>query len=416
MPNHKISIIGGTLWGNRGAEAMLETSIGEVQKRCPNAEFGIFSYYSKEDRALLTDDRIHVFDSSPAKLVTRLFPLALLQGVFLLFGVKLPLPKDLVFLRDSDVLLDVGGITFNDSRLKYLPFNVLTILPAMLMRTPVVKLAQAMGPFHNPLNRFVSRLMLSSCKLIFARGAQTAIHLENLKLPKDQWQSAADIAMIYDETYSLTRENIDKIDSLISELQTSPRVISISPSALVLKKKGDAYLDLLTKLMESAADDETRFVVFPNASRASSEGNHNNDLLVVKQLRETAQRNLSSALFEYIQWVDYDINNAGVRRITSASNLLVTSRFHAMISGLVCKTPTLVIGWSHKYLETLADFDLEWAAFNYHTDPEAIIEAAQKMLKQLPEIKAQIARCLPENQRSSAAQFDRLKEVMPWKS
>ena len=413
---HKISIIGGTLWGNRGAEAMLETAIGEVRKRCPDAEFGIYSYYPTADRALITDSSIQVFSSTPKNLVIRLFPLSLIQGFFGFFGIPLPLPKDLTFLRDSDVLLDIGGITFNDSRLKFLPFNVLTILPAMLMKTPVVKLSQAMGPFRNPINRMVSKFMLSNCKLVFARGAKTAEHLEDLKLNPEQWSIAADVAMSFDEAYALTTENDDKVAALVEQMQSTKRVIAISPSVLIFKKKGEIYLGLLTKLIQSIAKPNTRFVVFPNASRASEEGTHNNDIVAIRELRNFAKKQLETEVFDSIDWVDYDINNASVRRMTADADLLVTSRFHAMISGLVCTTPTLVIGWSHKYLETLAGFDMEATAFNYNAEPQIIFEAAQDMLTRLPEIKAQIAAHLPENQRSSAAQFDRLKEGMSWKN
>lgn len=416
MQTRKISIIGGTLWGNRGAEAMLETAIGEVRKRCPEAAFGIFSYYPAEDRHLITDDSIQVFSSTPKKLVLRLFSLSLLQGFFLLFGIRLPLPQDLAFLRDSEVLLDIGGITFNDGRLKYLPFNVLTILPAMLMRTPVVKLSQAMGPFKHPLNRIVSKIMLSSCKLVFARGAKTAEHLEDLNLKPEKWGEAADVAMVFDAAYALTNENEEKVAALVEKLRSAAQAIAISPSVLVYNKKGDSYLQLLVDLIERLANGERRFVVFPNASRASAEGTHNNDLIAIRELRSYAERRLEPAAFDRIDWVDDDINNAIIRRITAEADLLVTSRFHAMISGLVCTTPTLVIGWSHKYLETLAGFGMESAAFDYNSDPEKIIAAAQEMMERLPEIKAQLAHHLPENQRSSAAQFDRLARELLWKN
>lgn len=412
----KISIIGGTLWGNRGAEAMLETTIGEMRKRCPQAEFGIFSYYAPKDRELITDSTIHVFSSKPTKLVGRHFPWSVLQGFFLLFGIKLPLPADMAFLRDSDVLLDIGGITYNDDRLKYLPFNVLTNLPAMLMRTPVVKLAQAMGPFHHPLNRMVSKFMLSRCKLVVARGAKTAEHLKDLKLNPARWITAADIAFSFDPAEALTCENEEKVDALVNQLCSARQRIAVSPSVLVYNKKGESYLDLLTRMIETLDQEGMQFVVFPNASREGLQDTHNNDLVAVDALRTLAQQKLPAELLTRIAWVDYDINNASIRRLTCQADLLITSRFHAMISGLVCTTPTFVIGWSHKYLETLAGFGLESAAMDYNAAPEKILAAVREMTLQLPQIKAQISERLLENQNSSAAQFDHLKDVLQWKN
>jgi len=39
-----IGIIGGTIWGNRGAESMLVTTIGMLRQSQPDAQFVVFSY------------------------------------------------------------------------------------------------------------------------------------------------------------------------------------------------------------------------------------------------------------------------------------------------------------------------------------------------------------------------------------
>jgi colanic acid/amylovoran biosynthesis protein len=412
----KIAIIAGTLWGNRGAQAMLETTIGEMRQRVPQAQFGVFSYYPEQDRALLTDPTIRIFDAKPLTMAAKLFPLALLHRFLRLVGIRLPLAESLAFLRDSQVLCDIGGITFNDERLKYLPFNVLSILPAMLLDTPVVKLSQATGPFENVLNRMASKFFLSRCRLVVARGAITAEHLQRLGIDPARTMVAADIALRYQPDYALTNENTDQVETLLAALETNKQVIAVSPSVLVYKKRGEEYLHLLVDLIESTAADGCIFVIFPNASRASSSKTHNNDLIALQALRRLAQQRLPHALLSSIHWVDYDINYGSIQRIISVCDLLITSRFHAMIAGLTCSTPTLVIGWSHKYQECLAGFEMESAAFDYSADTLQILQAVPAMLSHLAEIRVQLAAHLPENQQSSALQFDRLKEVIPWKN
>lgn len=412
----KIAIIGGTLWGNRGAQAMLETTIGEIRQHLPKAEFGIFSYYPEQDRALLTDRTIRIFDAKPLSLAVKLFPLTLLHRILRLAGIRSPLPESLAFLRDSQVLCDIGGITFNDERLKYLPFNVLSILPAMLLGTPVVKLSQATGPFEHPFNRMVSKFFLSRCRLVVARGAITASHLKKLGIDPARTMVAADIALRYQPAYALTKENEEQVQALLNTLATHQQVIAISPSVLVYKKRGEEYLHLLLDLIESSAADGRAFVIFPNASRAASSKTHNNDLIALRALRNLAQQRLPQSLLSSIHWVDYDVNYGSIQRIISVCGLLVTSRFHAMIAGITCATPTLVIGWSHKYQECLAGFEMESAAFDYSADTQQILQAVPAMLSHLAEIRAQLAEHLPENQHSSASQFDRLKEIITWKN
>ncbi|HET59246.1 MAG TPA: polysaccharide pyruvyl transferase family protein [Chloroflexi bacterium] len=412
----RIAIIGGTLWGNRGAQAMLETTIGEMRQHLPQAEFGVFSYYPEKDRALLSDPTIRIFDARPLTMAAKLFPLALLYRILSFVGIRLPLPESLAFLRDCQVLCDIGGITFNDERLKYLPFNVLSILPAMLLGTPVAKLSQATGPFENPINRMVSKFLLSRCCLVVARGAITASHLKKLGINPAHTMVAADIAMLYKPDYALTTENVQQVEALLNKLTTRRQVIAVSPSVLVYKKRYEEYLHLLLDLIESAAADGREFVIFPNASRASSSKTHNNDLIALRALRRLAQQRLPQTLLSSIHWVDYDINYGSIQRIICACDLLITSRFHAMIAGLTCTTPTLVIGWSHKYQECLAGFEMESTAFDYSADTQQILQAVPAMLSHLAEFRAQLTERLPENQRSSASQFDRLKEIITWKN
>ena len=54
----RISIIGGTFWGNRGAESMLATTIGMISRAFPDARFVVFSYYPEKDRQLVRDNRV----------------------------------------------------------------------------------------------------------------------------------------------------------------------------------------------------------------------------------------------------------------------------------------------------------------------------------------------------------------------
>ena len=47
----RFSLIAATVSGNRGAEAMLETSIGRIRERFPDARFSVFSYYPDDATA-----------------------------------------------------------------------------------------------------------------------------------------------------------------------------------------------------------------------------------------------------------------------------------------------------------------------------------------------------------------------------
>ena len=62
---NKYGVVGGTLWGNRGAEEMVVTTIGRVRERDPGAAFVLLSYFPDRDRELLRDEDVTVVDARP---------------------------------------------------------------------------------------------------------------------------------------------------------------------------------------------------------------------------------------------------------------------------------------------------------------------------------------------------------------
>jgi polysaccharide pyruvyl transferase WcaK-like protein len=59
----------------------------------------------------------------------------------------------------------------------------------------------------------------------------------------------------------------------------------------------------------------------------------------------------SSAVF-----INRDLDPRELRSIIRRADVVVTGRFHGMVSALEVGTPPVVIGWSHKYGEVLDQF------------------------------------------------------------
>jgi polysaccharide pyruvyl transferase WcaK-like protein len=418
-----ISIIGGTIWGNRGAESMLVTVIGKLRETHPGARFNIFTYYPAKDRELVTDESVTILSSKPFSLATRHFLGALILAILKKLDVKAPTGNFFKIARaisKSDLLLDIGGITFSDGREKYLPFNILTIWPAMLLRVPVVKMAQAVGPFRSWLNRLFSKIFLFRCAHIFARGEKTAEFLEELNFPVERFETVSDIAFLYVPEYSLSEENTNKVEELVNSIhqgkKNGKRAIVFSPSILVeqeSKKKRLEYTRKFLDVIKDLGNDSFSYIFIPNATRDSSEKAHNNDLLVIDRIREMAIKGgLPSDLLATVEWVNYDINSASIRKIIGECDVLVTSRYHAMISGLALMIPTIVIGWGHKYRETMNYFDLEKYSLDF-SDPTIDLTATMiEILKKNSVIRNQIKTHLPDVKAKSETQFSYLSRVL----
>src|SRR5690606_15397524 len=173
----------------------------------PDLRFHVFTYYPEDDRRLIDDGRIRLHSSTPMALVAWLLPWSLLFGLLrLLFGRRILRfgPRAVRALGESVALADLAGVSFIDGREKFLPFNLLTLLPAWLLGTPVVKLSQAMGPFKGGANRLLAGFMLPRCAMVWARGARTFEHLRASGFDGVRFQQADDIAFNHRDGYSLS--------------------------------------------------------------------------------------------------------------------------------------------------------------------------------------------------------------------
>ena len=148
----------------------------------PGSEFVVLSPYYKADLQLIDKfQNTHLVKGSPLQLLFCIFPLSVMDRLFRFTGLGFrKLSEATRQLGSCDVIVDVAGISFSDGREKLLPYNVLTIWPAMLMGVPVAKLSQAMGPFSNWMNRKLARWMLNKCSLVVARGKQSGENISSI--------------------------------------------------------------------------------------------------------------------------------------------------------------------------------------------------------------------------------------------
>jgi len=418
-PVKKVAIIGGSFWGNRGAAAMLETTIGKICEKNPETLFSIFTPYPKIDPELVNRKDFQFYDSKPLGLIKLNF-LAILYWLMTKFGLQIQPWSCLKSIKDATVLLDIGGITFADGRLVFLPYNILTILPALIFSVPVIKLSQAAGSFKNPIIRVLARYFLPKCDFTFARGEQTLSFLKQLGLNEDKVTLAMDATFVYEPSFCLTNENDTATQQIVEQLvdfrNQKQTIIGISPSVLVMDKMTSNqtdYIDYLIDIVRKLSfEKNVYFVIFPNASRERSKKKRNNDILVIEEMQFRSKQELPFSLYKNILWLTFDIDTKGINSIVNELDLLITSRFHAMVFGLRLAIPTLVIGWSHKYLEVMKFFDQEKYVFDYGDANQSIDMLIREIINENQTIRSQIRNRLTEATALSQIQFNYLERYL----
>jgi polysaccharide pyruvyl transferase WcaK-like protein len=172
MPAKKFVIVGAALSANKGAAAMAESVVEHLHEYVGPAEFTLLTTYPKDDATKTRDMRaVEVLGLEPLRLALVEFPLALLASISRAFRI----PRGWVRTRgcrailDADCVIDVAGISFVDGRgIPITVYNALMTAVPLLLGTPTVKAAQAMGPFRKQPNRTLAKLTLPHLAAICA--------------------------------------------------------------------------------------------------------------------------------------------------------------------------------------------------------------------------------------------------------
>lgn len=417
---NEVSIIAGTFYGNRGAEAMLSTTIGKLRESYDqNLGFNIFTYYPKRDRQLVSDQQILIHSSTPIYLVAVLIPCALLFKIFGFFHLRVLqnlLPESIQALARSEALICLAGVSFVEGRTKFVLFNIATILPAMILGIPVIKFAQAMGSFKSLINRFAANYFLGRCQQVFTRGEKTNSYLHELFGDRQIYQRANDIALLFKPEFCLSQEVIE-IEKQLGELDIYHKkgkiIIGICPSVVVAigaKKGGWDYPSRMRELISLLVEQGYVVALYPNATRGEDmDKTHNNDLPLLGEI----VGGLSSGIQKHVISFSGSLNAAQILKIIRACDVHAVSRFHAMIASLTLAIPVMVIGWSHKYLEVMEQFGQQDMVLDYKEGSiEPVIECVENLILERVDRSIQISQALPDNEKLSNVQIEYLTEFL----
>jgi colanic acid/amylovoran biosynthesis protein len=393
--------VGAALSANKGAAAMLETVIAKLPSTMGECSFDILTTYPDADAPKVpVGHHARVVGLQPLRLALVEIPVATLA--LLARTARLPLgwvrSRACRSILDSSVVVDVAGISFVDGRgIPITIYNTLMTGLPLLLGVPTVKAAQALGPFRTQPNRFLARLILPRLASVCARGARTREHLDTLHLTNVT--NVADLAFSLDESENLP----DSVMASLAPLRD--KFVVVMPSSVVrglFESTGADYVSAVATLIRKIRSTTGLAVVIaPHSYRVGHPEGRMNDGPVCQQVTVALSDD------DMVIGIDEDLSAGELRHLIGLGQVLVTSRFHAMISGLSTCTPTVVVGWSHKYREVLDDFGL--AEFGMDSaalsTPDEIVDQVQRCISNASVIEMQIRQALPAVKERSALNF-----------
>ena len=406
-----VAITAASYSGNKGAAAMLQSSIEQLEEKYGEGlKINLMSVYPTEDKKQVPYDFVNVVSCKPEQLLFIAFPLACLYKILkwcLPIRKLLECNKIIKAYTMTDLCLDEAGISFVDSR--GFVMNTYAFVCAavpMLLGTPVVKYSQAMGTFKNGWNRFLAKWILPKLKLICARGEGTLENLkgigitENVKLCADGAFTMAD-----SEKWNTEIERVCSEDDFYKK-----DVVALSISAVVQKKcnkLGIAYRDTMVEFIDYLNESGYGVLLIANAARINSEKTRNNDLMICDDVFAGVKNK------ELVRWYHKEMDAEEIRAYIGKSRVLVASRFHAMIGALEQKVPVLLVGWSHKYQEVLDMFGLGQYAIDFsNLTLEGLKKEFENFMSHEQEIRDSISKNYEQVMESSRKNIRYVSEVI----
>ena len=351
-----IAITAACFSGNKGAAAMLQSSIKQLRERY-GEKLNIFlmSTYPGADRKLIAEmpekyDFIKVVNAKPERLLFLAFPLSILYSFLRFippFRKLLQMDKIIKAYSQCDIVIDEAGISFVDSRGFIMnTYAFVCAAVPMLCGVPVVKYSQALGTFKNGWNKFLAKWILPKIKLICARGKITQDNLAGIGVTEN-------VKLCADGAFSMPDSDFyaEKVQKLCED---SPffckRVVALSISSVVqgkCEKMGRDYRSCMIQFINWLNEQDYNVLLIANAAREGSEKPRNNDLIICTEVYNAVRDKTK------VMWEPREMVSEEIRELLARCEVLVASRFHAMIGALEKCTPVLLVGWSHKYKEVL---------------------------------------------------------------
>ncbi|WP_216819276.1 polysaccharide pyruvyl transferase family protein [Thiohalocapsa sp. ML1] len=373
-------IVGGSLTGNKGAASMT-LGLAEGLRRRVQAEVVVLTSLPSADRGQAARHGLRIVPYTPAAIILSL-PSAV---VYRFVSRRLPATAAVRAFATAAAVADVSGISFSDGRgAVTLAYNVLLPLPALILGTPIVKVSQAMGPFQRIVNRFAALLVLPRLNAILARGRQTQRHLDDVGVRNEG--CAADAAF-------LLKPSIDRTKPPGERPPSARGLIAFAPSQVLANRLAKESLDYFRICVE-LVNHLTRshdVVLLAHSARPGKPSSRINDLPLCERVLAAVRAPHCCTI------ADAEGDPHFYRTLLSECRLVITSRFHVMISALsVCRTP-VVLGWGHKYGEVLSAFAIPEAEYDLSvTGIDTMLNGIDALLLGTSAIEDRIRRHLPD--------------------
>lgn len=307
---------------NKGSELMLRTIVNELKLHYGSCQIvlhrGVYLQnvgYCTENNILPLYDSLRTFKS---KIYHRIFK-----------------RHPYVLKAEIDVILDAAGLRFTDEASFYKNDTGKLKKYYQSFTKPSLKiffLPQSFGPFREDWSQQQIKIVFNKAFYLYPREQVSLTHLEEVFGRTPKIAVAPDFTCLY------------KPDVPMAKLLPLNTAIIIVPNTRMIThgQSEDGEYMLFLKIITQRLIDKGENIFLLN-----HQGDADEKILL----------DLNTSLSVQLPILT-NLNAIEVKAIIGRAKLLISSRFHGVVSGLSQGVPTLCTGWTHKYGELLKDYEM----------------------------------------------------------
>lgn len=231
--------------------------------------------------------------------------------------------------KEVDVILDASGFAYGDQWSLGAINNLNRLLTRFKKKAgkTFIMLPQALGPFDKKFFSEAFKRSISDIDLICARDDVSFVEVEKLNSGKN--------IVKYPDFTNLV--DVRKVSGFSEKVCIIPNYRMLDKTSV-----GDSYVSFLVNLVRHLKKYNLPFYFLIHDT--------GNDMDIVDTIKKTTKVDI-----EIVSGLDA----LGVKSHIASSRLVVSSRFHGIVSALSSGIPCIATGWSHKYEELMRSYGVE---------------------------------------------------------
>jgi colanic acid/amylovoran biosynthesis protein len=387
--NKKIVRITGAGFGNKGAEAMLLTVAEAVRRNLPGVE--IIARVRSMNFAQTADNaRINLEMEPPRAFIRRIIA-----------AIRTPKIR-----YKAAAVIDVGGYQFGDPwGANYARNKARQTKNWIRSGEPVFFLPQAWGPFSaSPVSRAVNSIV-NTATLSFARDKTSLAQIQKLVGTNNPR-----VRFAHDIAWNFKGDDLSAGKQFIRDaglsLDDNKLTVCLTPNTQVYSRiKGSSgpnneYIVLLREIAEHLCKAYNAQVILLGHQFLEDNSVRRDDRTLCNYILSSLDRSLP------VVHLDKALSAAQIKSVIGNCDLLLSSRYHALIAAMSQGIPSASIGWSHKYDELMSDVGLSSNVISLSKEKKDILRDIDLIVEQTAQARETLKSTVPQMKQSGQKALD----------